>query len=116
MASYKVRINGFARSVESSDPDKPLLYALRGLGLTATKFGCGLGQCGTCTVLIDGQAARSCQTAIADVQGKSVTTLDWGRLRPRTRFEPEIGWTAKSGIAQVSRGRRARSWPSRPEA
>src|SRR6266480_1671847 len=76
MASYKVRINGFARSVESSDPDKPLLYALRGLGLTATKFGCGLGQCGTCTVLIDGQAARSCQTTIADVQGKSVTTLE----------------------------------------
>ncbi len=76
MAKYKVRINGFARSVESSDPDKPLLYALRGLGLTATKFGCGLGQCGTCTVLIDGQAARSCQTTIADVQGKSVTTLE----------------------------------------
>jgi nicotinate dehydrogenase subunit A len=76
MASYKFRINGFARSVESPDPDKPLLYVLRGLGLTGTKFGCGLGQCGACTVLIDGQAARSCQTPIADVQGKSVTTLE----------------------------------------
>jgi nicotinate dehydrogenase subunit A len=76
MAGYKVRINGFARSVESSDPDKPLLYVLRGLGLTATKFGCGLGQCGACTVLVDGQAARSCQTTIADMQGKSVTTLE----------------------------------------
>jgi aerobic-type carbon monoxide dehydrogenase small subunit (CoxS/CutS family) len=81
MVSYKVRVNGFARSVESSDPDKPLFYALRGLGLAATKFGCGLGQCGTCTVLIDGHAARSCQTTIADVQGKSVTTLE-GQAQP----------------------------------
>src|SRR2546429_6680329 len=76
MDSYKIRINGSVRSVESSDPDKPLLCVLPGLGLTATKFGCGLGQCGACTVLIDGHAARSCQTAIADVQRKSVTTLE----------------------------------------
>src|SRR5262249_18755776 len=76
MASYKVRINGFARSVESSDPDNPLLYALRGLGLTATKFGCGLGQCGACTVLIDGQSARSCPTTIADVQGNTITASE----------------------------------------
>jgi nicotinate dehydrogenase subunit A len=76
VASYNVRINGFARSVESSDSDKPLLYVLRGLGLTATKFGCGLGQCGACTVLIDGRAARSCQTTIADVQNRSITTLE----------------------------------------
>ena len=48
MASYSVRINGFARVIESSDPDQPLLYGLRGLGLTAAKFGCGLGQCGAC--------------------------------------------------------------------
>jgi nicotinate dehydrogenase subunit A len=76
MASYKVRINGFARSLESSDPDKPLLYVLRGLGLTATKVGCVIGQCGACTVLVDGQATQSCQTTIVDVQGKSVTTLE----------------------------------------
>jgi len=76
MDSYTVRINGFARSVESSDPDKPLLYVLRGLGLTAAKFGCGLGQCGACTVLIEGRAARSCQTTISDVRGKAVTTLE----------------------------------------
>ncbi len=44
MASYGLRVNGFARSVESSDPEKPLLYVLRGMGLTAAKFGCGLGQ------------------------------------------------------------------------
>src|SRR5438093_11782965 len=76
MDSYKIRINGSVRSVESSDADKPLLYALRGLGLTATKFGCGLGQCGACTVLADGTAAQSCQMTIADAQGKAITTLE----------------------------------------
>jgi nicotinate dehydrogenase subunit A len=49
---------------------------LRGVGLTATKFGCGLGQCGACTVLVDGQAQRSCSMSIAAVHGKSVTTLE----------------------------------------
>jgi nicotinate dehydrogenase subunit A len=76
MPSYDLRINGFARSVDSSDAGKPLLYVLRGLGLTATKFGCGLGQCGACTVLVDGKAARSCVTPIASAQGKAVTTLE----------------------------------------
>ncbi len=76
MAAYDLRINGFARSVEAADSDKPLLYVLRGLGLTAAKFGCGLGQCGACTVLLDGKAVRSCVTPIADAKGKSVTTLE----------------------------------------
>ncbi|MFZ1208202.1 MAG: (2Fe-2S)-binding protein, partial [Pseudolabrys sp.] len=56
--------------------DKPLLYVLRELKLTATKFGCGLGQCGACTVLINGAAARSCQTSVADAQGKPIVTLE----------------------------------------
>jgi nicotinate dehydrogenase subunit A len=76
MPSYDLRINGFARNVDSPDPEKPLLYVLRGLGLTAAKFGCGLGQCGACTVLLDGKAIRSCQTTIADARGKTVTTLE----------------------------------------
>jgi len=76
MPSYSVRINGFRRSVDATDPAKPLLYILRDLGLTATKFGCGLGQCGACTVMVDGRAARSCQITIADAQDKSVTTLE----------------------------------------
>ena len=76
MPEYNLRINGFARSVDSSDAEKPLLYVLRGLGLTATKFGCGLGACGACTVLVDGKAARSCQMTIANAQGKAVTTLE----------------------------------------
>jgi nicotinate dehydrogenase subunit A len=76
MASYDFRVNGFARSADSPDPDKPLLYVLREFGLTATKFGCGLGQCGACTVLIDGKAERSCQVAIANAKGRAVTTLE----------------------------------------
>jgi nicotinate dehydrogenase subunit A len=76
MASYDFRVNGFARTADSSDPDKPLLYVLREFGLTATKFGCGLGQCGACTVLIDGKAERSCQATVASVKGRSVTTLE----------------------------------------
>ncbi len=76
MPGYDLRVNGFPRSVDSADPDKPLLYVLRGFGLTAAKFGCGLGQCGACIVLIDGKAAPACQTTIADAQGRSVTTLE----------------------------------------
>ncbi len=76
MPSYTLRINGFTRAVESADPDKPLLYVLRGLGLTAAKFGCGLGQCGACIVWIDGQPMPSCGARIADVKDKAVTTLE----------------------------------------
>jgi len=76
MATYSIRINGLTRVIDASDPDQPLLYALHGLGLTATKFGCGLGQCGACNVLIEGRPTRSCQETIANVQGKSVMTLE----------------------------------------
>ncbi len=76
MASYRLRINGVERTIEASDPAEPLLYRLRALGLTASKFGCGLGRCGACTVLLDGHPARSCLATIADVQGKSVVTLE----------------------------------------
>jgi nicotinate dehydrogenase subunit A len=76
MATYNLRINGFSRGAESSDPDKPLLYVLRDLDLTAAKYGCGLGQCGACTVLVDGDAARSCQIPISAAAGKAVTTLE----------------------------------------
>jgi nicotinate dehydrogenase subunit A len=76
MASYRLRINGFERTIEASDPDQPLLYALRGLGLTAAKFGCGLGQCGACNVLVDGRPTRSCLASLAQTQGKAITTLE----------------------------------------
>jgi aerobic-type carbon monoxide dehydrogenase small subunit (CoxS/CutS family) len=76
MAKYRLRVNGKARVVDALDPDKPLLYVLRGMGLTAAKYGCGLGQCGACTVIIDGAAVRSCQTTVANAKGKSITTLE----------------------------------------
>jgi len=76
MATYSLRINGSARTTESDDPDKPLLYVLRGLGLTGVHFGCGLGQCGACTVMVDGQAVRSCQTPVSTVAGQVVITIE----------------------------------------
>jgi len=77
MASFSFKVNGSARTVEAWDPDEPLLYALRNqIGLKGPKFGCGLGQCGACTVLIDGEAARSCSVTVSDTVGKSVITLE----------------------------------------
>ena len=76
MPQYKLSVNGIPRIVDSPDPDQPLLYVLRGFGLTAAKFGCGLGQCGACTVMVGGAAARSCQMTVAEVQGKPIVTLE----------------------------------------
>ena len=77
MPKYNFRVNGKAVTVDSWDPAQPLLYVLRNsLGLHAVKFGCGLGQCGACTVLIDGRAARSCSTPVTQTAGRSVTTLE----------------------------------------
>ena len=77
MTTYHLTVNGTPRSVEASDPDEPLLYILRNaLGLKAAKFGCGLGQCGACTVMIEGEAVRSCQTPVSKVGGRAVTTQE----------------------------------------
>ena len=77
MAKYSLRVNGRAVSVDSWDPGQPLLYLLRNaLGQHGPKFGCGLGQCGACSVLIDGKAARSCTTPVNQAAGKNITTLE----------------------------------------
>ena len=77
MPAYKFRVNEGPVTVDSWDPDQPLLYVLRNqLGLHAAKFGCGLGQCGACTVLLDGKAVRSCLTPVKQAAGRSVTTLE----------------------------------------
>ena len=77
MPTYRCRVNGRDVTVESWDPDQPLLYVLRNqLGLHAAKFGCGLGQCGACLVLLDGKAARSCLATVAQAAGHAVTTLE----------------------------------------
>ena len=69
-------VNGQPREV-AADPETPLLYVLRNdLGLTGTKFGCGLGQCGACTVLVDGQPVRSCMLPVQAVAGQAVTTIE----------------------------------------
>ncbi len=69
-------INGKSYKVDVA-PDVPLLWVIREhLKLTGTKYGCGIGMCGSCTVHIDGKAARSCQTAAGDAQGKKITTIE----------------------------------------
>src|SRR5690348_6547294 len=77
MPAFKLQVNGRERSVESWDPDQPLLYVLRDdLELHGPKFGCGLGQCGACSVLMGGQAVRSCVTPISKAAGRAITTLE----------------------------------------
>ena len=77
MATLRLRVNRRARRVEVDDPDGPLLYVLRNdLGLTGTHFGCGLDQCGACTVLVDGRAVRSCVTPARSANGREVTTIE----------------------------------------
>ena len=69
-------VNGERQTVDV-DPAKPLLWVLREqLALTGTKFGCGIAQCGACTVHIDGVAMRSCVTPVSDVDGRQVTTIE----------------------------------------
>jgi len=72
----ELHVNGKAQVIEVDDPDMPLLYALRDdLGLSNPRFGCGLGQCGACTVHVDGRAVRSCVTPAAAAAGRQITTL-----------------------------------------
>jgi aerobic-type carbon monoxide dehydrogenase small subunit (CoxS/CutS family) len=76
MPQYILQINSTQRTVEA-EPDMPLLWALRDLlNMTGTKYGCGIGMCGACTVHLDGEAARSCQTSVAIAVGKRVTTIE----------------------------------------
>ena len=74
MATRSLNVNGRTVSVAVDDPDTPLLYVLRNeLGLHGPRFGCGLGQCGACTVHVDGAAVRSCVTPLSSVTGRIVT-------------------------------------------
>lgn len=76
MPRYALRVNGKTQSVDA-DADTPLLYVLRNdLNLHGPKYGCGLGQCGACTVHVDGNAVRSCQIPVSTVGAKAVTTLE----------------------------------------
>jgi nicotinate dehydrogenase subunit A len=77
MVNVNLRVNGRTQTIDADDPNMPLLYALRdALELHGPKFGCGLGQCGACTVMVNGAAVRSCQMPVSQAQGKEITTLE----------------------------------------
>jgi isoquinoline 1-oxidoreductase subunit alpha len=76
MAHFVLQVNGRERTVDAA-PEMPLLWALRDLlNMTGTKYGCGIGMCGACTVHLEGQAIRSCQTPVSAVGSKKVTTIE----------------------------------------
>src|SRR5437016_6306654 len=77
MASYNFRLNGRSVAADSWDPSQPLLYVLRNqFALHGVKFGCGLGQCGACTILLDGRAVRSCTTPVDRAVNRAITTIE----------------------------------------
>ncbi|MGE0564516.1 MAG: (2Fe-2S)-binding protein [Pseudolabrys sp.] len=87
------KINGKAASVDAQ-PDTPLLWVVREqLKLTGTKFGCGSGLCGACTVHVDGKAVRSCQITVSKIEGKSVTTIEG--LSPTGTHALQKAWVAE---------------------
>lgn len=87
----KFTVNGEEREVAVED-DMPLLWVLRDeLGLTGTKYGCGIAQCGVCTVHLDGQAVRSCQVKASEVEGAEVTTIE-GLGTPETLHAVQEAW------------------------
>ena len=93
MALIHLVVNGNAREVDVS-PSMPLLWVLRdALALTGTKYGCGIGQCGACTVHLDGQAVRSCQTPVSSVGAKNVTTIEG--LSPNISHPVQRAWIAE---------------------
>lgn len=93
MADIVITINQEQHKLEA-DPQMPLLWVLRDqLNLTGTKFGCGRGLCGACTVHVNGQATRSCQTTIGEVQGKRITTIEG--LSQHNDHPLQLAWIAE---------------------
>ena len=87
MPTMRLRVNGASHTVEIDDPTTPLLYVLRNdIGLEGPRFGCGLGQCGACTVIVRGEAVRSCTRPVSAFQNVDITTLEGlskdGKLHP----------------------------------
>ena len=89
----KLDINGAVRDVDVT-PDMPLLWVVRDvLGLTGTKYGCGIAQCGACTVHVDGKAIRSCVTPAASLEGREITTIEG--LSGDGRHPVQLAWVAE---------------------
>ena len=90
MATFALTVNGKLRQIDVA-PDMPLLWAIREqLALTGTKFGCGIAQCGACTVHINGQAVRSCVTPISTIDGAEITSIEG--LSPDSRHPVQQAW------------------------
>jgi isoquinoline 1-oxidoreductase alpha subunit len=88
MAQIRLNVNGQTRAVELDDPSTPLLWVLRdGLGLTGTKYGCGVAQCGACTVHVNGRAVRSCVVEVSSVVGQAITTIEGLSTRGEHRLQ-----------------------------
>jgi len=95
MAQFTLTVDGKARTIEVDDPDMPLLYALRDeLQLNNPRFGCGLGQCGACTVQVDGHAVRSCLTPVRAVTDAKITTIA-GLGTPEKPHRIQTAWIAE---------------------
>lgn len=93
MADFSLRVNGNDRKV-SVAPETPLLWVLRDtLQLTGTKFGCGAGLCGACTVHVEGAATRSCSTPVSQVAGKNITTIEG--LSANSQHPLQLAWIAE---------------------
>jgi len=77
MPKFTLSVNGETRTVDVRDAQEPLLYVLRNaLGLTGAKFGCGLGQCGACAVIVDGEAIHACVVPVSRMAGRKITTIE----------------------------------------
>ena len=104
MPKYSFSVNGVAQTVEA-EPEMPLLWVLRALlGLTGSKYGCGIGQCGACTIHLNGEPIRSCLLPVADASGQTLTTIE-GLASKRSLHRVQEAWieedVAQCGYCQA---------------